>query len=188
MATFKGTEYARLETDRLLLIGMTPAMNDTLFRHCSDEEIVDFLHLESMEDYEIDRQKYFAGLNTYRTSYCNFVLIDKRSGRFIGRCGLHTILLQHNRAEIGYAMNSDSDKRKGYMSEAVAAVIEYGFMQLGLNRIEAFVGPGNSASNRLMEKFGFTKEGLLREHFCWNGVTEDSYCYSLLKREYDELT
>ena len=188
MARFKGTEYPRLETERLLLIGMTPAMNDTLFRHSSDEEIISLLGLDSMEDYEMDRQKYFAGLNTYRTSYCNFVMIEKQSGRFIGRCGLHTIQLQHSRAEVGYAMNSDEHKRKGYAGEALAAVIAYGFGPMGLNRIEAFVGPANVASNCLMQKFGFVREGLLREHFCKDGEMQDSICYSLLRSEYDKLT
>ena len=58
---------------------------------------------------------------------------------------------------------------------------------MGLNRIEAFVGPGNDPSLRIMERLGFSKEGLLREHYHKNNHTEDSVAYSLLKREYFAL-
>ncbi|GAA4461501.1 hypothetical protein GCM10023093_06270 [Nemorincola caseinilytica] len=61
-------------------------------------------------------------------------------------------------------------RNKGYMTEAMQAVIAHGFGQMGLNRIEAFVGTRNEPSLRLMQHFGFTKEGLLRSHYCKNGV------------------
>ncbi|OJW80934.1 MAG: hypothetical protein BGO69_19825 [Bacteroidetes bacterium 46-16] len=184
MTFFKGTEYARLETDRLELIEINPAMSRVLLNECSDGEIVDFLGLDSIEDFSVDLEKYRTGMETYRISYANFIMVNKQRGRFIGRCGFHMWFALHQRAEIGYAMNSDDDKGKGYMSEAIAALIDHGFGPMGLNRIEAFVGLHNPASQRLMHKFGFTLEGVMREHYCKDGLIEDSLCFSLLKREY----
>lgn len=184
MAIFKDTEYTVLETERLRLLEITPAMTETLFTRSSDDEIVELLRLESMEEFEIDRHNFLHGTTTYRTSFCNFMLIDKARDRSIGRCGFHTWYVPHSRAEIGYHLNSDADKKLGYMSEAMGAIIAYGFNELQLNRIEAFVGRHNPASQRLLGKFGFVLEGVMREHYCKNGLIEDSLCFSLLKREY----
>ena len=70
------------------------------------------------------------------------------------------------------------------MSEAILRIIDYGFSQMNLHRIEAFIGPANIASQKLVEKLGFQKEGVLREHYRKQGVIEDSIVYSLLKKEY----
>jgi ribosomal-protein-alanine N-acetyltransferase len=187
MAIFKDTEYAVLKTERMRLIEISPAMTETLFTRSSDDEIVELLRLGSIEEFEIDRQNFLRGTTTYRTSFCNFILVDKARNRCIGRCGFHTWYVPHSRAEIGYHINFDGDKKLGYMSEAMRAIIAYGFGELQLNRIEAFVGPHNPASRGLLEKFGFVLEGVMREHYCKDGVIQDSLCFSLLKSEYQPI-
>ena len=113
-----------------------------------------------------------------------FLLADKKSEQIIGRCGLHNWNEEHRRAEIGYVMNDEEFKRKGLMSEAVAAILEFGFTQLNLNRIDAMVGAGNTASLRIIEKSGFVKEGVLRQHVLLAGKFEDSILYSKLLSEH----
>jgi ribosomal-protein-alanine N-acetyltransferase len=56
---------------------------------------------------------------------------------------------------------------------------------MNLHRIEAYVGLANEPSNKLMQKFGFTKEGLLREHYLRDGIYHDSLIYSLLRKEWN---
>lgn len=73
---------------------------------------------------------------------------------------------------IGYKMDREFINR-GYMTEAVSAVVEYGFEVLGLHRIEANVMPGNVRSLRVLEKCGFVEEGLSRRYLQVNGVWED---------------
>jgi ribosomal-protein-alanine N-acetyltransferase len=63
------------------------------------------------------------------------------------------------------------------MPEAMKVVLEHGFVKMKLHRIEALVGTQNVASIKLLEKFGFTKEGVLKEHFLINDVYEDSIVY-----------
>lgn len=70
------------------------------------------------------------------------------------------------------------------MPEAISAIIDYGFVQMNLHRIEAFIGPNNEASLSLVKKYLFIQEGHLREHYCKNGKMEDSLVFSILKHEH----
>jgi ribosomal-protein-alanine N-acetyltransferase len=70
------------------------------------------------------------------------------------------------------------------MSESVSAILRYGFNTIGLNRVEACIGPSNIASQKVIKKFGFTQEGHLRQHFIRDGEIQDSLIFSLLKAEY----
>ena len=70
------------------------------------------------------------------------------------------------------------------MSEALAAVLDYGFGTMGLHRVEALVAEWNVPSLKLLAKFNFTFEGTLREHYNVDGIMEDSVMYSLLKTEF----
>lgn len=67
--------------------------------------------------------------------------------------------------------------RQGFMTEAVTEVVRYGFGRLGLHRIEGNVMPGNRASRGLLEKCGFTEEGISRRYLRINGVWEDHVHY-----------
>ena len=81
-------------------------------------------------------------------------------------------------------MEVERFKRKGLMSEAVSAIIDHGFNKMNLNRIEALVRIGNVPSLRLMEKFHFIKEGVLRQHYYISDKYEDSILFSKLNNEY----
>ena len=109
--------------------------------------------------------------------------MDKSTEKIIGWCGFHTWYLDHFRAEIGYGLFDENFKNKGIMTEAMKAILEYGFKQMKLHRIEAFIGTYNIPSLKLVEKFGFTKEGILRNHYLKNNVLEDSAVFSLLQKE-----
>ena len=81
-------------------------------------------------------------------------------------------------------MAGDEYKNQGYMREAIAAIIPFGFEAMELNRIEAFIHPDNTASRKVVERMGFQQEGWLREHYAADGVVGDSLVYGLLRREY----
>jgi len=71
--------------------------------------------------------------------------------------------------------------RKGYMTEAVRAIIPFAFDTLRLHRLEAACIPTNLGSTRLLEKTGFVREGYAREFLCINGVWQDHLLYARLK-------
>ena len=86
------------------------------------------------------------------------------------------------RAEIGYALAS-AQWGRGYAQEALRLALAFAFDAMRLRRIEADVDPRNQASCRLLERIGFTREGLLRERWLVAGQLQDSAIYGLLRGE-----
>jgi len=70
--------------------------------------------------------------------------------------------------------------RRGYMTAAVWALIPFVFGALRLHRLEAACIPTNSASIRLLERTGFSREGLAREYLCINGIWQDHLLFARL--------
>lgn len=176
-----------LETDRLLLKELTPELYDYMFDNWTEAQIITYLDNPTEADFELEKQKYIKGLTSYYLSFKNFLIVEKSSNRIIGRIGYHTWKAVHERAEIGYGLYYEEDKNKGYMKEAMKTVLIYGFEQMNLNRIEAFASPLNTPSIKLIERYGFQYEGLLRQHYGRNGVREDSAVYGLLRSEYESI-
>lgn len=156
-----------------------------LFTTCSDADIMQFLGLSSAAELATEQHKFRGGYTTHHITFRSFVLIDKESLLVAGRAGYHTWVPMHSRAEVGYAIHDEAQRSKGYMGEAMRAIVAHGFEHMGLNRIEALIGRQNTPSLRLVARLGFVQEGILRQHYCKNGVIEDSICFSLLKQEYD---
>lgn len=174
-------QFETLNTDRLILRKVTPEVYDFVFTHYSDEQLISFFDLKSIEDLANKKSRYANGIATYNRSFVHFYLIDRKSSSIIGWCGYHIWYVDHYRAEIGYVMFDDNFKHKGLMGETLDAIIPYGFDVMGLHRIEAFVGLGNTASLHLLEKRGFNYEGHLKEHYLKDGVFEDSLAFALVK-------
>ena len=103
-------------------------------------------------------------------------LIFSKDNAFVGASGLHKIDWQIKKAEIGYWIRT-SMSGKGLMTEAVEAIANYGFNELGLRRIEIIVSGSNSKSKHIPERLGFTLEGRLRNHRINNDGTIDDTLY-----------
>lgn len=90
---------------------------------------------------------------------------------------------KHSRAEIGYKLHPAYWKR-GIAGEAIEAVLRYGYYHLQLERIEAIIDPLNLSSQKVLEKHGFKREGLLR-HYEYNfGRFNDVYIYAGIKSNF----
>ncbi len=86
---------------------------------------------------------------------------------------------------VGYRMDHGLLNR-GYMTEALAAVIDHAFHTLKLHRLEANIMPRNTASLKVVEKLGFVREGLARQYLKINGKWEDHIHMVLLNEEMAE--
>lgn len=179
-------QFHTLHTNRLILRRLDPEAMDFIHQQLSDDEKMVVLGLDGMEALEVEKENYRKGLSTYQKSFCYFQLIDKNTQKIIGWCGYHTWYVKHRRAEIGYSLYEDQHKQKGLMSEALYSILEYGFEVMDLHRVEAFIAPYNIPSVKLIQKFSFVEEGLLREHYLFNGNLEDSAVFSLLKPDWEE--
>ena len=176
-----------LETKNLLLKELNPEIQNELFTTYGDEDIISFLGLKNKDELATEKNNWQKGYTTYRTSFKSFLMVEKESGKIIGKAGYHNWYAMHRRAELGYALSDETAKRKGYTTEAVKTIIDYGFEHMDLNRIEAYAGSANTASLKILRGAGFTEEGTLRSHFCRDGKMEDSVCFSILRNEYDTL-
>lgn len=175
-------QYQFLITPRLTLRIVTPEGYNHALQNFSDNELMDFFGTDEAGIAK-ERFRYHGGLVTFNRSFVSFYIIENDSNKVIGWCGFHTWYTEHNRAEIGYFLNDDSHKQKGYLSEVLPVVLQYGFEQMNLHRVEALLADYNMASKRLLVKNGFIYEGCLRQHYYVDGIPEDSVIYSLLKHE-----
>ena len=85
-------------------------------------------------------------------------------------------------ATLGYWIGA-AHSRQGYMTEALAAVLQFAFSRLELHRVEAACLPANEASRRLLLKSGFREEGYAREYLRINGRWQDHQLYAMLRSE-----
>jgi [ribosomal protein S5]-alanine N-acetyltransferase len=107
----------------------------------------------------------------------------KADHRLIGSCGLFKWNRTWGSCVIGYELAS-SAQGEGFMFEALSAILDWGFENMQLDRIEAQVHPENVASIKLLQKLGFVQEGRLREAGFWLGRRHDLLAFGLLRREY----
>jgi RimJ/RimL family protein N-acetyltransferase len=105
--------------------------------------------------------------------------IEKKDGTRIGLIGTHL----YGGLEIGYAL-IPAERGKGYCTEAVQVMVDYLFMSKDIVRIQAGTDSENKASQRVLEKAGFQKEGVVRKGlFLW-GKWADVYIYGILREEW----
>jgi len=105
----------------------------------------------------------------------------------IGKISLYFFSRQNRRAEIGYILNRRY-WRQGLMTEALGAVLDYAFDELELHRVEADVDRNHAGSLALLEKFGFSREGVFRERWFVHGKWHDSVMLGLLAPDHEKPT
>ena len=115
------------------------------------------------------------------TSY-EFAIIDCHKGSFIGNCGLVPVDLQNRMAELGYWVRT-SQTHKGFATRASKLALKFAFDVLHLNRIEFIVETRNTISQKVAEKFGAKKEGLMRQRLNAHDTFRDVYLYSILTED-----
>jgi [ribosomal protein S5]-alanine N-acetyltransferase len=135
-------------------------------------------YLDGMaEEFIAGRAEAFA-----RGTSVSFAISVRATDTFIGGIDLRPEP-EHQRAEIGYWVGLPF-WGQGYASEAAQAVVDYGFVSLGLNRIHARHFGNNLASGRVMQKIGMRYEGTQRQHFQKWGELIDVVLYALLRDEW----
>ncbi|QDP84271.1 GNAT family N-acetyltransferase [Chryseobacterium sp. SNU WT5] len=111
----------------------------------------------------------------------SFVIILNE--KLVGRIGLHHLNLQNKNGAIGYWLIKDAEGQ-GIISKCCKKLIDYGFNELGLNRIEIKCASENNRSQAIPQRFNFTKEGIMRQAEFVNESFLDIILYSILKSEW----
>ena len=114
-----------------------------------------------------------------------FVIELKSEHKVIGGIGINHLDSYQGTATIGYWLG-ESYWRQGYGSEALKSILYFGFKKLKLRRLEAGVFVGNPSSGKLLEKYGFKREGIKRKALRSksDGKIYDEIIYSILSSEY----
>lgn len=113
-------------------------------------------------------------------------VVLKTEGILIGGCDLHMPNFRHRQGELVYRINPQY-WGQGYATEASKAMLNLGFNQMKLHRIEALCDVRNTASIKVLEKIGMKKEGFIREHKWVKERWRDSVLYSILEQEFSPI-
>ena len=178
----KGTQ--RIETERLILRRLTPDDAEAMFAGwCNDPEVSRFLTWPPHGNVEVTRSILNGWIEQYDDgAYFNWGIELKDSGRLVGNISVVKVREDIDSADIGYCMSREFWGR-GIMPEALRAVMDYLFDEVGMNRVAASHDVNNPKSGRVMEKAGMKLEGTLRQAG-WNmqGVCDEVW-HSMVKSE-----
>jgi ribosomal-protein-alanine N-acetyltransferase len=174
-----------LTTERLTLRWINLDDAPALYAMFRDPEVTRYWSTPPWTDIAQSR----AFIEAAQADYANgtglrFSIVLRETDDFIGSIKLYDFFDQNRRCDVGYALLQPY-WGKGYLAEAITALLDYAFTELNLNRIEADIDPRNDASARLLERMAFQKEGYMRERWIVNGEVCDTAFYGLLKRDWD---
>lgn len=174
-----------LDTPRLILRRITPDYSDDMYDYSRMPEVTEYLLWDPHSDPDYTYRYLCQVQRQYREGkFYDWGLIDRQSGRLIGTCGFTSFDPNHDRAEVGYVLHPDYWGH-GLAPEALSAVLRYGFVKLGLNRVEAHYMAENTRSRAVMEKCGMKFEGVLRQYLLVKGKYRDIGFCSILRSEYE---
>lgn len=136
--------------------------------------------------YRIDETKEFvvrSEASWNEGTAFNFAVLDLATGRFCGTVGLNRIDREYEMCNLGYWIRT-SETARGLASRATRMVARFGLRELGLQRIEIVAAVGNLASQRVAEKAGAHREGILRHRLRTKGDPLDAVMFSLITGDF----
>jgi [ribosomal protein S5]-alanine N-acetyltransferase len=174
-----------LETERLVLREIVQADSEDLFRIFSDEETMRYWSCRPYTSADQARSLIESLAEAAREEAgVHWAITLRGDGRLIGKLGYNEWRKAHRRGDISYIVAREH-WGKGVVSEALSAMLDYGFDHMDLHSVEAGVTPGNEASAQMLRKLGFRLEGHLRENFLTDRGFVDSLIYSLLRSDWE---
>jgi ribosomal-protein-alanine N-acetyltransferase len=179
---FKNLPY--LETERLKFRKLTMRDAGDIFEYASVPEVT--LYVSWTPHRTLADTKSFLKhvLFQYEKGIpASWGIVLKENDKLIGTGGYLWWSTEHSKAEVGYVI-SDKYWNKGYMTEALKKILQFGFETMNLERIEARCFIKNTASERVMQKCGMKLEGILRSSLYIKGEFTDFKLYSILKSEF----
>ena len=158
-------QFDELETNRLYLTNISSSDLDFIYNQFSDDFINKYLFdAEPVKNKEEAQEIInFYTMPEPRNQH-RWIMVLKGSNAKIGTCGFHCIDNNEKSAEIGYDLLEEFNG-KGFMHEALTAIIDYAKNRLNIETIEAHVYKDNGGSLKLLEKIGFEYTGVLYLEF-----------------------
>ena len=184
------SKFPELRTKRLIL--RQPTMKDVgwYYEYFRRPEIVWGGGEPGPKNMKVAREEfseYLIDIYRKRRGF-RWIITLKGEGKPIGTLGFYKWMPSAGyQAEMGYDLAKEY-WGKGIMSEAMRAVIDFGFERMELNRIEVYILPRNKRSIRMIKGIGFKREGLLRQrYFDEFGNFADDVLFSMLRQDWEQL-
>ena len=179
------SDFPELETQSLLLREIADTDAGELLSIHGNPEHMRWFGSDPLTDIGGARTliQTFAKWREEPVSGTRWALQLKSAPGLIGTCGLFRWNRNWRTCVVGYEI-SPWHQGRGYMKEALIAILAWGFTKMDLNRVEAQVHPENRASSALLRRLGFVEEARLREVGYWAGSHHDLMLHSLLKAEW----
>lgn len=173
-----------LTTPRLRLRPLVAGDAEVLFAMFSDPLVMRYLSTPPWPSIDTAHALIERDLRAMAAGeYLRLGLERLDDGVLIGNCSVFNRAIESRRAELGYTLARPAWGR-GYMHEALSAVVDFAFAAMQLNRLEADIDPRNLASARSLVRLGFRAEGLLRERWIVAGEVSDTALYGLLQSDW----
>lgn len=170
--------FPALDAGDLVLREILESDAEDYFNYMSRNEMEGFLTKENRPqtlEKAIEEVKYWGSLfPTKRSIY--WAIAKKDTNQMIGTAGFNLISFANSRAEISYDLSPDY-WGKGVMLKSIKAILQFAEVALGIVRIQATVITDNERSIKVLERCGFTQEGLLKKYEVVEGVHKDYYMY-----------
>ncbi|MPZ99884.1 MAG: GNAT family N-acetyltransferase [Dehalococcoidia bacterium] len=174
-----------IETDHYRLRRLQPSDAGALLEHFSHPEVTRYLDIDPLTDLAgaIEIVEWATRLFDDGAGI-RWAILDGRGEELLGTCGFNTVVRERaSRGEVAYDLKRAWWGR-GVMREVMPALLSTGYDAAALNRLEAFVTPGNVRSTRLLERHGFRLEGRLREYARWRGRDWDQLLFVLIRSDW----
>ncbi|MEO7978774.1 GNAT family N-acetyltransferase [Flavobacterium sp.] len=183
MLNFNFAPFPVIKTERLVLRRITDEDVNEVFELRSNAETMRYIPRPLAKTTE-DALIHIATIEEkiILNEGINWGITLKDNSKLLGIIGYYRMQPENYRAEIGYILLPEFHGR-GIITETVKRLITYGFNDLKLHSIEAIIDPENSASEKVLQKCGFVKEGHLRECQFYEGKFIDKVIYSLLRNK-----
>jgi [ribosomal protein S5]-alanine N-acetyltransferase len=179
------SDFPKLETERLVLREILPADAGRLLAIHGDADTMKWYGNDPLLDMQQALQlvQNFAAWRDLPNPGTRWGIQVMGEWALVGSCGLFKFNRGWRCCTIGYELAS-SVRGHGYMQEALSAIINWGWREMALHRIEAQVHPDNLASLRLLQRLGFRHEGYLRQAGFWGGRYHDLLVLGLLQQDW----
>jgi RimJ/RimL family protein N-acetyltransferase len=173
-----------ITTSRLRLRPLTPEDVPSLFGVFGDPVVCRYWSRPALPDLEAAAtlQREIAQCFAERSLF-QWGVAERETDAVVGTCTLAALSPEHRRAELGFAL-AQAVWGRGYLAEALPALLAFAFETLALHRLEADVDPRNARSIRVLERAGFRREGFMRERYHLAGEVQDAVMYGLLRHEW----